>query len=279
MTGPIHPLPNDREELKQLWCELFPEDADGWCELYFEHMYAPERCYVLRNETAIETVIHIIDGYYMDMDGTKKKLAYLFAVGTRERYRGKDNLRRMLGQLRDILPVEGYSCMSCISLEELIGLYDSAGALRLPVLYRYEPEPAQPRSGFRLCGFDDYLRLRRKFLDETCGVWFDDKTERFMFDDVCRCGAVLMCGKPGEEQYAVCIKSGDDMIVPETTAEDRAGLADELIRRFSPRGSVIIYSRTSVTDGDYREIYYGHIIACKNADERVSSLYINPLTL
>ena len=276
---PMHPLPTDRDELTELWRELFPEDADGWCELYFERMYAPERCYVLRNEMAIETVIHIIDGYYSDTDGTVKKLAYLFAVGTRERYRGRDNLRRMLRQLRDILPGEGYSCISCISLDELMGLYDSAGALRLPVLYEYEPEPAQSGSDFRLCGFGDYLRLRRTYLKETGGVWFDETAERFIYDDVCECGAVLVCGKAGAEQYAVCEKSGDDVIVLETTVEDLPGLAAELTRRFSPRGSVLIYSRTPVTGGKCREIYYGHIIACADADDRIRSLYINPLTL
>ena len=276
---PTHPLPTDRDELTELWRELFPEDADGWCELYFERMYAPERCYVLRNDTAIETVIHIIDGYYSDADGTKRKLAYLFAVGTRERYRGKNNLKRMLGQLRDILPREGYSCMSCISLDELMGLYDSAGAMRLPVMYEYEPEPAGTRSDFRLCGFDDYLRLRRSYLAGTGGVWFDETAERFMFEDACGCGAVLICGKAGAERYAVCEKSGDDVIVLETTAEDLPGLAAELTRRFSPRGSVLIYSRTPAAGSKCREIYYGHIIACADADERISSLYVNPLTL
>ena len=279
MTEPRHPLQTDRDELIKLWRELFPEDADGWCELYFERMYAPERCYVLRNDTAIETVIHIIDGYYRDADGTEKKLAYLFAVGTRKEYRGKNNLRRMLRQLRDILPREGYSCMSCISLDELMGLYDSAGAMRLPVMYEYEPVPDKARSDFRLCGFGDYLRLRRSYLAQTGGVWFDETTERFMFEDACGCGAVLICGKAGAESYAVCEKNGDDVIVLETTVEELNGLAAELKRRFSPRGSVLIYSRTPVAGGNCREIYYGHVIACAGTDERVRSLYVNPLTL
>ena len=279
MTRPTHPLQGDREELMELWRELFPEDADGWCELYFERMYAPERCYVLRNKTAIETVVHIIDGYYRDADGTDKKLAYLFAGGTRERCRGKNNLKRMIKHLRDLLPVEGYSCMSCISLDELVGVYESAGALRLPVMYEYEPKPDQTGSDFSLCGFDDYLRLRRRYLDEVGGVWFDESTERFLFEDICACGAVLMCGSAGEEHYAVCVKSGDDVIVLETNTEDLAGLAADLIRRFAPRGSVLIYLRTPVTSGKCREISYGHIITCTGAGKRVRSLYVNPLTL
>ena len=279
MTRPTHPLQGDRKELMELWRELFPEDADGWCELYFDRMYAPERCYVLRNKTAIETVVHIIDGYYRDADGTEKKLAYLFAVGTRARFRGKNNLKRMLKHLRDLLPDEGYSCMSCISLDELVGLYDSAGALRLPSMYEYEPEPVQTGSEFRLCGFDDYLRLRRRYLDEIGGVWFDESTERFLFEDICACGEVLMCGKADDERYAVCVKSGDDMIVLETNMDDLDGLAAELIRRFAPRGSVLIYSCKPMAYEKCREIYYGHIITCAGEDKHVRSLYVNPLTL
>ena len=89
--------------LRQLWQDAFG-DSDAFLDAFFATGFSPDRCHFLLEE---DTPVSAL--YWFDCTLQGRKLAYLYAVATAERHRGKGLAGRLLEETHNILRSRGYS--------------------------------------------------------------------------------------------------------------------------------------------------------------------------
>ncbi len=243
----IHPNASDVTELQKIWCEGFPEDTDGFCQLYFREMFQPQMCVAVCNGKELESAIHLLDLKYKSKAGKEYGFYYLYGGATRKKYRGSGNLKIMADYSLELAHETGRYGIVAGAADGLISLYDSWKFLRLKernvCLFNGIKEVSC--LGWRRSSFAEYQRLHEKYLEEIgWGFTWEEKAERFRYEDVCMHGTVLTCTHQGKEYFAVCVKEEEQITVQETSVPWT--LLGELVKCvcwcFSFTGEVKIWS-------------------------------------
>lgn len=281
-----HPKREGINQLKQIWCEGFPDDKESYCDFYFEKHFRPERCLAVYNDTETESAIHWFEAYYKDAVGNKQKFIFLYAGATLKKYRGNNNLQFMIKGCQAFSKENGYAGIIFAAADELVYLYDRWGYNRISKLHTYSVNVTGHSDilCWRICPFEKFQILRNKYLDKigNCFYWCGD-SEKYMYDDIFTKGDILFCEYENTEFFAVCTIEKDGIIIRETSFPlDKAELLNESIcKHYSYFGKVYIY--TSENDVHFSEkyisedIYYGHygINFDFSGSERLGSSYIN----
>lgn len=98
-----YPCEQDIPGLRNLWKQAFG-DTDEYLDLFFGTAFGPERCLCVPDGSTVAAAM-----YWLDCEYLGRRIAYLYAVATDERYRGRGLCRRLTEQAHRILKEQGYS--------------------------------------------------------------------------------------------------------------------------------------------------------------------------
>lgn len=108
--------------LKKLWQEAFG-DGEDFVALFFRVGFSPKRCRVASEGGRVLGAL-----YWFDCECGGQKLAYLYAVGVFEAYRGRGVGRRLMEDTHRHLDSQGYDgTVLCPANEALFGYYAALG--------------------------------------------------------------------------------------------------------------------------------------------------------
>ncbi len=282
----VHPKKSDIDTLKKIWCEGFPEDADGYCDFFFERSFSPERTLVVFNGTEIESAVYWFDAYFKDKNGQKQSFIFPFAASTLKNYQGHGNLKYMIEGCMNFTKQSGKTGMVFAAADELVYLYDRWGYKRIAKLHTYSVNVSSDSSDvkWRICPFERFSVLRTALLDSIGNAFYwEGDTEKYMYDDIFTKGHILEASYEGKTHFAVCTNEGDRYIIRETSFPlDKADILIKSISSFySYSGVMEVYSHSDVWNysGEYKaeDIYYGHYGLCRgfDGDETLDDSYVN----
>lgn len=173
MTDFRYTTKKDRPALTKLWQEAFGDEI-GYIDAFFETAYAPERSRVA-----------VIDGeiagmhFWFDCQLDGQKLAYLYAVATDKRFRGRGVATKLMEDGERLLKEHGYAgAILSPGSESLFRFY--AGRGYETVGFRSEDRiQAGTPIPIREVGEQEYAALRRGMLPEN-GVRQEGENLRFL---------------------------------------------------------------------------------------------------
>ena len=121
---PDFPVSADIPNLRTLWKLAFG-DTDDFLDVFFSTAYAPTRCRCIREEKGISAAL-----YWMDMDLSGQKFAYIYAVATDPACRGRGLCRMLMEDTAAVLTAQGYAGAILVPQEEgLRAMYGRMGYL------------------------------------------------------------------------------------------------------------------------------------------------------
>lgn len=198
-------FPQSDEQLHQLWCSCFPEDADGYCDFFLNRWFRPDRCLVIREGENLQSMVHLFGAELLNRGSSCGRFLYLYAAGTAHEYRGRGNLGRLLEGCRELAIRRGFSGILLTSAEGLESLYEHYGMKRCAVRYEthLELQPSEPLP-WETCEYERYSALRREHLNGMPWAFaWEPETDRFIYEVQRDSGAVMQWMESGESYYAV----------------------------------------------------------------------------
>ena len=155
--------PGNKEipHLLQLWKEVFGE-YDGFWELFLDTAFTPDHCRCITEDGQVMAGL-----YWFDCSCEGDKIAYIYAVVTDPRHRGKGLCRKLMADVHDLLKDRGYDSVMLVPADE-----------NLRVMYRKMGYEDCTRIGSLTCtageialevrsiDIVEYAALRRKLLPE-----------------------------------------------------------------------------------------------------------------
>lgn len=112
----------DRTALTKLWQEAFGDEAD-FIDAFFETGYAPERSRVAEADGKLAGML-----YWFDCALGERKLAYIYAVATDARFRGRGIASALMEDVHRKLEREGYDgAVLSPGSESLFRFYEKMG--------------------------------------------------------------------------------------------------------------------------------------------------------
>lgn len=94
--------PAETAGLKRLWREAFG-DEDSFIDGFFHTAYSPQRCRCVRDGEETTAMLFWLDGEYRG-----RKMAYVYAVATAEKSRGRGLCRSLMEDTHGLLNAQGY---------------------------------------------------------------------------------------------------------------------------------------------------------------------------
>lgn len=202
------PSPGFILQLRSLWVQAFG-DSDTFLDSFFELCYSPSRCRcVVRNGEVLSAL------YWFDMDCRGQKMAYLYAVATREDARHQGLCRELMEDTKAVLLSQGYAAA--------ILCPENAGLARMYAAWGYRPvcrisEWTEASVGspipLRRVSPEEYRHLRKLFLPEGSA-----QPEACFFSMLSREAELYA----GEDLLLAARREADHLFVPELLGNARS---------------------------------------------------------
>lgn len=153
------PSPSQIRELRALWQQAFG-DGEDYLDAFFSLCFSPARSRCALRDGAVVSAL-----YWFDFTCRGQKMAYLYAVATREDCRHQGLCRALLEDTRRILEKQGYcAALLCPENAELARMYARFGYQPVCKIDEFT-ETASPRPvSLRRVFPKEYGLLRLKFL-------------------------------------------------------------------------------------------------------------------
>lgn len=156
-----HPGKDQIPQLIRLWKEVFGE-YDGFWELFLDTAFSPDHCRCITKDGQVMAGL-----YWFDCSCEGDKIAYIYAVVTDPRHRGKGLCRKLMADVHDLLKDRGYDSVMLVPADEdLRIMYRKMGyedCTRISSLTCTAGEfPVEVRN----IDIAEYATLRRKLLPE-----------------------------------------------------------------------------------------------------------------
>lgn len=149
----------DIPSLKSLWQEAFG-DSDGFVELFFKTAFSSERCRIIRADGEVAAALYILD-----CSVGEKKLAYIYAVATMEKYRGKGFCKKLMNDTHMFLAKGGYSAALLVPSEaSLFKFYSKIGYSISSEIAEAEVKASGETVALRRIDKKEYAELRKRYL-------------------------------------------------------------------------------------------------------------------
>ena len=146
-------------QLVQLWKEAFGEH-DGFWELFLDTGFLPDHCRCLTEEGQVVAGL-----YWFDCSCGDDKIAYVYAVVTDPRHRGRGLCRKLMAQVHCLLKTQGYASVMLVPAEEgLREMYRKMGYDDCTSIGELSCGAGESAVEIRNVGREDYALLRRKLL-------------------------------------------------------------------------------------------------------------------
>lgn len=154
-----HPCPEDISGLRSLWQEAFGDD-DAFLDRFFSRAYAPRRSLCIRDG---ETPVCAL--YWFECALSDRKIAYLYALATKESHRGRGLARRVTGSALALLKEQGYSGALLVPGEpELFAMYEKLGFSAATYVSALSCTAGREAAALREVSVQEYAALRRSLL-------------------------------------------------------------------------------------------------------------------
>ena len=148
------PISEQIPQLRQLWQEAFG-DSDSFLDKFFSIAFAPERslCATVDGEVAAMA-------YWFDCG----EYAYIYAVATAKKHRGKGICHGLMGKIHEILTQRGYSgCILVPGEERLRSFYRGMDYENFGGVNEFDCEAGTPLP-LRKIDAVEFVALRRQYL-------------------------------------------------------------------------------------------------------------------
>ena len=168
-----HPTRAEIPALRQLWQEAFG-DTDAFLDGFFGSGFSPERCLRVWDDQLAAAV------YWFSCSCGNRKMAYIYALATKKRHRGRGYARALLERAAEILKEQGFSGILLVPGEpELFGMYRKFGFVKTLCVDAFAAEAdGAPVPVRRICP-EEYARLRQVALP-VGGVVQEDENLAFL---------------------------------------------------------------------------------------------------
>lgn len=146
--------------LKHLWKTVFG-DPDSFIDTFFSMTYSPDRCRYYAQDGQIVSVL-----YWFDCEYEGGKLAYIYAVATDPRYRGKGLASRLLQDTHAHLKRLGYAGAVLKPAKGLFPFYERLGYTTCGYIRRFSAQGGSVPAEVTELSPAAYGVVRRSFLPE-----------------------------------------------------------------------------------------------------------------
>ncbi len=161
------------EQQKALWAEAFGDEA-AVIDSFFATAYAFERSHCLWQGGKLLSA-----AYWLDCSYAGGKLAYIYAVATKEAARGQGLCHRLMEEIHEILTAQGYAGAALVPGEPgLRKLYASMGYRHFGGMEEIFVSAGQPEE-LRMLSLEAYQALRREYLP-TGGIYQEGASLRYL---------------------------------------------------------------------------------------------------
>ena len=146
-------------KLRELWKLAFG-DTDAFLDGFFSTAYSQDRCRYLTDGERITAAL-----YWLDCQFSGEKYAYIYAVATHPKYRGRGLCHQLMEQTHKELRARGYAGAILVPQEEgLRVLYGSMGYKNATTVSEFTVVPGETALPIEKIGAEAYARLRRQYL-------------------------------------------------------------------------------------------------------------------
>lgn len=153
------PRPGEEGQLRTLFTQAFGDEGD-FTDLFFRTAYAPERCRVAAEGDILAAL------YWFDCSLRGRKVAYLYAIATKERCRGKGIGTKLIGDTLGHLAALGYAAAMLVPAQDHLFRYYARLGFATVGHIREETVPAGTPIPVRKLTVCEYAALRRTYLPE-----------------------------------------------------------------------------------------------------------------
>lgn len=155
------PSPCHVPRLRALWKQAFG-DGDDFLDSFFSLCFSPRRCRCVLREGEVVSAL-----YWFDFTCRDQKMAYLYAVATREDYRHQGLCRALLADTRQVLKAQGYgAAVLCPENPELARMYGVQGFQPVCKITELTLPAGKRPVSLRRVSPEEYAALRPRFLPE-----------------------------------------------------------------------------------------------------------------
>ena len=156
-----HPGPAQTWQLLKLWKAVFGE-YDGFWELFLDAAFLPDHCRcITENEQVIAGL------YWFDCSCGQDKIAYIYAVVTDPKHRGKGLCRRLMEDVHQLLKTRGYASAMLVPADEgLREKYRKMGYEDCTSVAFHSCTAGESSVAVRNVDVQEYTTLRRKLLPD-----------------------------------------------------------------------------------------------------------------
>ena len=156
-----HPGKEHIPQLVKLWKEVFGE-YNGFWELFLETAFAPDHCRCITENGQVMAGL-----YWFDCSQDRKKIAYVYAVATDPRHRGKGLCRKLMADVHGLLQARGYDSVMLVPADEdLREMYRKMGYEDCTRISSLSCNAGVISVQIRNIGIEEYAALRRQLLPE-----------------------------------------------------------------------------------------------------------------
>ena len=154
-----HPEGSQIPALRALWKEAFG-DSDAYLDLFFDRGYDPEKAMCVTDGETVAAAL-----YWLDIDYSGGKIAYIYAVATAKSHRGQGLCRKLMDATHRILQTQGYVAAVLVPQDAgLARMYAAMGYLPGSGIRELHCEAAQTAVPLKPVSSDTYHRLRKELL-------------------------------------------------------------------------------------------------------------------
>ena len=154
-----HPTKAQIPALRDLWKEAFG-DTSAYLDLFFDRGFVAEKAMCVADGETVAAAL-----YWLDMDYSGGKIAYIYAVATAKSHRGQGLCRKLMDATHRILQTQGYVAAVLVPQDAgLARMYAAMGYLPGSGIRELHCEAAQKAVPLKPVSSDTYHRLRKELL-------------------------------------------------------------------------------------------------------------------
>ena len=156
-----HPGKDHLPRLVTLWKEAFGE-YDGFWELFLETAFLPDHCRCILEGGQVTAGL-----YWFDCNCGEDRIAYIYAVVTDPRHRGRGLCRKLMEEVHALLKNRGYASVMLVPADEgLREMYRKMGYGNCTTIGKLTCGAGKNPVDIQNISTEKYASLRREFLPE-----------------------------------------------------------------------------------------------------------------
>ncbi len=156
-----YPQESQIPQLQTLWQEAFADD-DAFMDAFFDTAFSSDRCRCVTENGQLGAML-----YFLDCKGLGRPMAYLYAIATAQKYRGRGFCRGLIEDAKGHLKALGYEGLLLVPSDEALRqMYGKMGFRNATRVREFACRKGDTPVTLRRVDATEYGALRRNFLPE-----------------------------------------------------------------------------------------------------------------